>query len=90
MLILVLQLGNPQRIIGSFSARALSGSISPLFTANRKHHPLAGSSWGFLIPEKYRHSLVCITGYADFSCSVVDVETGGSNSPMQLLTILIR
>jgi len=31
-----------------------------------------------------------ITGYADFSFFVVDVETGGSNSPMQFHTILIR
>ena len=30
------------------------------------------------------------TGYADFSFFVVDVETGGSNSPMQFHTILIR
>jgi len=32
--------------------------------------------------------LVCITGYADISFFVVDVETGGSNSPTHLIQLV--
>jgi len=34
--------------------------------------------------------LVLVTGYADISFFVVDVETGGSNSPMQFHTIFVN
>lgn len=59
-------------------------------SAINKKAAFRGLVLGILILEKYRHSLVCVYGYADFSCSLVDVETGGSNSPMQFHTILIR